>query len=904
MTETEASNSSPGSDTAPSGERPRIFLIDGFSNIFRAFYAIRNLSSSRGEPTNAIFGFLQILRKLLREEKPAYLGIAMDTSSDTVRKEKFEDYKANRKPMPEDLRPQIPVIRELIDAYGIPMVEMHKYEADDVLGTLASKATAAGFEVILVSPDKDLMQLVGDGVLMQHTGRDKLYDAKGIEEDFGVPPRQVVDVLALMGDSSDNVPGVPGIGEKGAKTLIAEHGCLEALLEAADSVKRKAYREGLQNHRDKALLSKELVTIHRDLDLEFDPQRFVVETPDWAALLEICRRLDFHQLAREIEETQGAETPPPAPAEELMTPAAFTAFAEGVGDRLAVAMLGEALHETRVLGLSFACPGDQPDDDWAAAYVDFRRDGLKEAVVAQLALWIADPGLQVLGHDLKEVIRLLGPRPDVQCKLLDVMLISYLARTALRNHDFPSVVADRLHLTPMSLADAGFGKGELPMTGDQRLAVYAAERTILPSRMLEAVTDDLSGQGLDQLYADLEEPLIPVLSTLEENGILIDTEFLTEMSAELAEELASVEEKIYDIAGERFNIQSPKQLGEIMFVKLDYPVLRKTRKTKSYSTGAETLEELAARGYDLPERILHFREIAKLKSTYVDVLPALTGEDGRVHTRFNQAVAATGRLSSAHPNLQNIPIRTERGQQIRKAFVAAPGQILVVADYSQIELRVLAHVAQESVMIEAFNRGEDIHASTAAIVFGGSPLLVSPDQRRIAKVINFGIIYGMTAFGLGRQLGVSRAEAQRFIDTYMERYPGVRGYTEKTLDGAFETGRVETLYGRVRELPDIRSRNWNLRENAKRMAINAPIQGTAADLLKKAMISVSDRLRRDLPECKLLLTVHDELVLEGPESLSEQLMACVREEMEGVAELSVPLVVDAGAGRSWYGTKS
>ena len=898
----EPESSSP--PAASSTDRPRIFLIDGFSNIFRAFYAIRNLSTSRGEPTNAVFGFLQILRKLLREEHPAYLGIAMDTSSDTVRKEKFEDYKANRKPMPEDLRPQIPVIREFIDAYGIPMVEMHKYEADDVLGTLANKATAAGFEVILVSPDKDLMQLVGNGVFMQHTGRDKLYDAQGITEDFGVPPEQVVDVLALMGDASDNVPGVPGIGEKGAKKLIAEHGSLEALLDAAETVKRKAYREGLQNHREQAMLSKELVTIHRDLEIEFDPQRFAVETPDWKALLELCRRSDFHQLAREIEETQGAEVPPPEPARELMTVEDFAAFAEGVSDRLAVAMLGEAIHETRVLGLSFALPTSQADEDWTAAYVDFRREGLKDAVVQQLRKWVGASRLKLVGHDLKEVVRLLGPRPDVQCKLLDVMLISYLARTALRNHDFPSVVEDRLHQTSMSLADAGLGKGDLPMTGDDRLAGFAAERVILPSRMWEAMAKDLEDQELEGFYAEFEEPLIPVLSTMEENGILIDADFLAGMSAELAAELKSVEEKIYEIAGEVFNIQSPKQLGEIMFEKLDYPVLRKTRKTKSYSTGAETLEELAARGYDLPERILHFREMAKLKSTYVDVLPALAGSDGRVHTRFNQAVAATGRLSSAHPNLQNIPIRTERGQQIRKAFVAAPGHVLVVADYSQVELRVLAHVAQETVMIEAFNRGDDIHAATAATVFGGSPLLINPDQRRIAKVINFGIIYGMTAFGLGRQLGVSRAEAQRFIDTYMERYPGVRGYTEKTLDGAFETGRVHTLYGRVRELPDIRSRNWNLRENAKRMAINAPIQGTAADLLKKAMISVSARLLKDLPECRLLLTVHDELVLEGPEALADRLVACVREEMEGVAELSVPLAVDVGAGRSWYDTKS
>ena len=896
--------SEPQSTSAASAsDRPKLYLVDGFSNIFRAFYAIRNLSSSRGEPTNAVFGFLQILRKLMRDEKPAYLGIAMDASSDTLRKEKFEQYKANRKPMPEDLKPQLPWIREVIEAYRIPMVEMHKYEADDVLGTLAAKAKAEGFEVILVSPDKDLMQLVGDGIYMQHTGRDKLYDAQGVAEDFGVPPEQVVDVLALMGDASDNVPGVPGIGEKGAKKLIGEHGSLEALLDAADTVKRKAYREGLQNHRDKALLSKELVTIHRDLDLPFDPQQFAVEKPDWDALLELCRRLDFHRLAKEIEQAQGVEAPPLEPALELVTIDELDAFTQYIEDRVCVAVLGEALPGARALGVALAKPASE-EGDWLAAYVDFRRDGLESATVEHIRRWVADARVRMIGHDLKEVLRLLGGRPDARCELSDLMLESYLTRTALRGHDFEAVVADRLHQSPMDWKDAGIDKGELPMTGDSRLAALASERVLFPARMHESLSEDLERQELVSVYTSFEQPLIPVLSTMEETGILIDTELLADMSADLASELNAVEDEIYELAGEQFNIQSPKQLGEIMFVKLDYPVLRKTRKTKSWSTDADTLEELAARGFDLPERILHFREIAKLKSTYVDVLPALAGPDGRVHTRFNQAVAATGRLSSAHPNLQNIPIRTEKGQQIRKAFVAAPGNVLVVADYSQIELRVLAHMADETVMIDAFRRGEDIHAATAATVFGGSPMLVNPEQRRIAKVINFGIIYGMTAFGLGRQLGVSRKEAQTFIDTYMEQYPGVRGYTETTLDAAYETSRVHTLYGRVRELPDIRSRNWNLRENAKRMAINAPVQGTAADLLKMAMVAVYGRLKKDLPDCRLLLTVHDELVLEGPENRADELARCVKEAMEGVAELKVPLVVDAGVGKSWYDSKS
>lgn len=887
--------------TSPSpSERPRLYLIDGYSVIFRAFYAIRNLSNSSGEPTNAVFGFLQILRKLLRDEKPSHLGIAMDMSSNTVRKEKFEGYKANRKPMPDDLKPQIPWIRKVIEAYDIPIVEMERYEADDVLGTLATKGVAEGFEVILVSPDKDLMQLVGDGVLMYHTGRDKLYDAQGVAEDFGVPPEQVVDVLALMGDASDNVPGVPGIGEKGAKKLIAEHGSLTALLDAAEGIKRKTYREGLQTHREQALLSQELVTIHRDLDIELKADRFAMGKPDWSTMLELCRDLDFHQLAKEIEKTQGAETPPPKPAVEIDDLAGWQALVDSVRHEVVLSMLGEPVPGAKPLGLALAHPGDEPGADWPAFYVDFRRPDLRPAVLDQLRSWAADESMTWIGHDLKEVLRLLGPRPELHCRLLDLMLVSYLNRSSLRGHDFASVVADRLHVTAMAESEVGLSKGEQPMVGDERVAALAAERAVLASRIYR----DLDWQeGLEEVYRRLEEPLIPVLSTMEENGIQVDSEFLSGMSDELQGELEEVEEDIYRIAGERFNIQSPKQLGEIMFVKLDYPVLRKTRKTKSWSTDADTLEELAARGYDLPERILHFREMAKLKSTYVDVLPLLADQDGRVHTRFNQGVAATGRLSSAHPNLQNIPIRARRGEQIRKAFVAGADRMLVVADYSQVELRVLAHMAEEEGMIDAFRRGEDIHATTAATVFGGSPLLINSEQRRIAKVINFGIVYGMTSFGLGRQLGVSRSEAQTFIDTYMEKYPGVRGYTERTLDLAMGTGEVSTLYGRVRQVPDIRSRNWNLRENAKRMAVNAPIQGTAADLMKMAMIAVYRRVIADLPAARLLLTVHDELVLECPADQAETLAGWVREEMEGVAELTVPLKVDVGVGPSWYDTK-
>ena len=878
-------------------ERPRLYLIDGFSNIFRAYYAIRNLSSSKGEPTNAVFGFLQILRKLLRDDKPDHLGIAMDVSSDTVRKEQYEEYKANRRPMPEDLRPQIGWIREVVEAYDIPLLELPKYEADDVLGTLAKKAVAAGYEVILLSPDKDLFQLVGEGVSLQHTGRDKLYDPALVQEDFGVPPERVIDVLALMGDASDNVPGVPGIGEKGAKNLINEYGSLDALLERAEEVKRKSYREGLIEHRDKALLSRDLVTIHTDLPIEFDPEALAVGTPDHGALADLCWRLDFRSLAKEYEENAGADAEPVAAAVYLDTPEALASHLDGLGSKIHLGVVG-AEEAGEALGLSVL------DASGQAGFVDFRRADTRSAVVEALAGWVSDSDVTLVGHDLKEALRLLGPGTEVLCRIFDVMLGSYLTRSALRGHDFDAVCQDRLHRAPATAKDAGIQRGELPMVGDTGLLLYAAERVVLPREMEEGLREELDDENLLPVYETFEEPLVAVLADIEETGIALDVDYLGAMSEELGGELVELEEEIYEIAGERFNVNSPQQLGEILFERLGYPVLRKTRKTKRYSTDAETLEELAARGLPLPEKLLRYRELSKLKSTYVDALPALLADDGRLHTRFNQAVAATGRLSSAHPNLQNIPVRTELGQRIRKAFLAGPGQHLVVADYSQIELRVLAHIAEEEAMIEAFRKGEDIHASTAGAVFEVSPLLVNPEQRRMAKVINFGIIYGMSAWGLARNLGISKNEAEHFIAAYMERYPGVRRYTEETLAEARDTGRVETLYGRVRQLPDINSRNYSLRENAKRMAINARIQGTAADILKLAMVRVDRRLREEMPEARLLLTVHDELVLEAPEEQGQGVGDLVRSSMEEVAQLDVPLVVDVGIGKTWVDAKA
>lgn len=886
-------------------DRPRVFLIDGYSNIFRAYYAIRHLSNSKGEATNAVFGFLQILRKLLRDEQPQYLGVALDVSGDTVRKERYAEYKANRKPMPEDLRPQIPWIRKVLEAYRIPQIEMPKYEADDVLGTLAKKATAEGYEVVLVSADKDLMQLVGNGVSMFHTGREKLYDADLVTEDFGVPPNRVIDVLALMGDASDNVPGVPGIGEKGAKKLINEYGSFDELLERAGEVKRKSYREGLQEHRDMALLSKELVTIHTDLPIRFDPKALLREEPKHEDLLEIFYELDFKSLADEIESEHGVPAAEVEAALPVLSTAEWKAATKGLrgkkglrGEIHLSTVGGEQVGEAEVLGLAIQ------DAEGRTHYADFGGDEVRSAVLATLHDWIADPKVVLVGHDLKEVIRLLERRVRIECRLFDTMLGSYLLMSELRGHAFSDVALARMRRKPMTHQEAGWAKGSRPSAKDPMLLTYATEHVELPRRMAGEMREQLDAQGLTSVYETLEEPLVAVLTDMEEIGVKLDVPFLESMSKELAVELETHEEEIYKIAGERFNINSPRQLGELMFEKLGYPVLGRTRKTKSYSTGAETLEELAARGYDLPSHLLSYREVSKLKSTYVDALPPLVAEDGRLHTRFNQAVASTGRLSSAHPNLQNIPVRTEAGQKVRKAFCTDQGYRLVVADYSQIELRVLAHIAEEESMIEAFERGEDIHAATAAAVFDVSPMLVNSEQRRMAKTINFGIIYGISGWGLARQLGITKKEAEAFIKTYLARYAGVQRYTEETIESAQKTRRVETMYGRVRTLPDINSRNYTARENAKRMAINARIQGTAADLLKLAMIAVDRRLRRELPRARLLLTVHDELMVETPEADVDRVTGVMREEMTGVAELKVPLVVDAASGRDWYEAKA
>jgi len=890
------------SPDSPRSDRSRLFLIDGYSNIFRAFYAIRNLSNSRGEPTNAVYGFVQMLRKLLREENPELVGVALDVGK-TFRNEKYEDYKANRRPMPEDLASQLPWIRQVLEAYRIPILELAGFEADDVLGTLSCRAAEAGYDVVLVSADKDLMQLVEPRVSLYHTGRNKLYGPQEVTEDFGVPPEKVVDVLALMGDSIDNIPGVPGIGEKGAKALIQEYGSLDNLLARAGELTRKAYREGLLANEAQARLSKELTTIHTNVEISFDPEALHHDPPDTDALRKLFTELEFFSLVEELGPADalggaaaaGGEEMPVA--EEATTPEAWNAAVAKLSGEVHIAILGEERP------LALAVLSGEAGDESPAVYADFRRDGMKAAALASLDRWLADPGTRLAGHNLKEVLRACPQGPLCRAALFDAMLVSYLLKPSVHGHSLDELALERLARKPLTPKDVGWDRGQEPAVGDSRLAAYAGEQVLIARRLTGAMRRELEVSPLAKVYDEIEVPLVPVLLGMEEMGILLDVDYLKRMSDELGQEIATLEEDIYQQAGERFNLGSPQQLGVVLFEHMGLPVLKRTQKTKSYSTGAEILEELAVRGFPIAQSLMRWRELTKLKSTYVDALPLLVAQDGRLHTRFNQAVAATGRLSSANPNLQNIPVRTELGQRIRKAFIAPPGYVLLVADYSQIELRILAHIAEEAELIRAFLAGEDIHRATAAIIFSSSPDLVTSEQRRAAKTINFGILYGMSAFGLSQALGIPSKEADKFIKAYLDRYPGVRRYVEETQASAEKEGKVTTLYGRVRWLPDIQSKNWNLRENARRMAINARIQGTAADLLKIAMIAIDRRVREEFPDSRLLLTVHDELVLEVPEKDAETIAALVKKEMEGVASLAVPLEVEVGWGKSWYEAK-
>ena len=859
------------------------------SHIYRAYYAIQGLTNRQGLSTNAVFGFTTMLRKLMQDEHPEYLAVTLESKGPTVRHEQFREYKAHRPKMPEDLAEQLPYILRLCEAMKIPVLRYEGYEADDVIGTLSTLAEGeSGLDVVIVTIDKDLLQLVNDRISVLDTRSDTRYTPQKVEEKWGVRPDQIIDVLSLIGDTSDNIPGAPGIGDKGAKSLIAEFGGLDALLENSSKVSRKSYRTSLQENEASIRQSRELLRVYRDLPLELDLKQLEVEEPDLDALRGLFQELDFTTLLDDLPNDSKA---PELRVNRIGSREELESLWRRIeGSRTAVAVWyreeTEAANPFQGIALC--------DDPKSACFIPAEVIAVSSDLLEQM-FWKDSPWVF---HDLKPWLlaaHRAGWKLDGMPGALDTMLMAYLLEPNQRDFSLQKVAESYLGLNLESQATGLLLQNERPMDlCRQAMGTLLLTRTLLP-RVRE--------KGLERLLLETEMPLVQVLADMEWTGVRVDTELLDQISRELDTEIASLSAKIFRTAGEEFNLNSPRQLAHILFEKLNLPSSRRTGKAGHYSTGVEVLEELAYT-YDIAQQILDYRELAKLKGTYADALPKLVDpRSGRIHTSYNQMVASTGRLSSSNPNLQNIPIRTEQGRRIRRAFVAEPGWLMLSADYSQIELRVMAHLSEDPVLVEAFRNDEDIHERTAREVFGPNSPLDPREQRRRAKVINFGIMYGLSAYGLAKGLKIERSEAQRFIDDYFQRYSGVSQWIQRTLEDAEKCGYVVTLFGRIRQIPEISSRNRNLREFARRTAINAPIQGTAADLIKMAMVSISRRLRREGWKSKLTMQVHDELVFEAEPGEVEALGEAVREEMEGVVTMSVPLKVDLHTGASWYEAK-
>ena len=905
-------------------ESPRLFLIDGSSQMYRAYHAMRGagLSGPGGKTTHAVYIFVTMLRKLIEDHKPEYIAASFDLPGKTFRSEMATDYKANRAPMPPDLAEQIPWVHEACEALGVPILTYERFEADDVIGALARQAIERGFEVAIVTGDKDFFQLVHDGLKVYNPKDDGTwYDEGGVREKFGVAPNQVVDVLALMGDSIDNIKGVPGIGEKGARDLIATYGDLEALLAKAAEIPNKRYREGLLNHAEDARQSRELARIRTDVPVEFDAAAVRYRGANQAACFELFQKLGFRSLVMEFAptaETAGSDyqvvTSVEAVRELVAELQASKRFALRVIPDAPGAMLAG------IVGISFASAPRRARYVPFAEGAAFQGGGLfdggeagdgQPGVDGHLALQLLkgvleDPSIRKVGHDLKFDSIVLG-RHGVTLRGIetDTMLASYLLDATRSSHPLEDLALEHAGYKALKEEDV-CGRGakatpfrQVPL---ERARAFAGERADLALQMSSKLRDLLRHEQLEELYETLELPLVPVLAAIERAGIRVDTAALTAQADKVDLELSRLAAGIFEQSGEEFNINSPKKLSEILFDKLGMKTetIRRTTKTKAQSTAFEVLEELALT-HDLPRLILEWRGLMKLKGTYIDALPELVNpQTGRVHTCFNQAIAATGRLSSSDPNLQNIPIRTEVGREIRGAFVAEPGHVLISADYSQIELRVLAHLSDEQTLIDAFSRNEDIHDRTAAKVFGGVSGLSAHELRRRAKIINYALLYGKQAFTLAKDIGVSRQEAQDFIDAYFAGFPSVRGFIDQLLLTARETGVVKTMFGRRRLVPELTSRNGQIRGAAERVAVNLPIQGTAADILKKAMIDVHAALPQVAGgRARMILTVHDELLFEAPREAADETAALVREHMERAVALKVPLTVDVGIGENW-----
>ncbi len=882
-----------------------LYLVDGSSYLYRAFHALPPLANARGEPTGALFGVANMLRRLLREENPEYVAIVFDAKGKTFRHELYDQYKANRPPMPDDLRVQIPPLLEVVKCMGLPLLQESGVEADDVIGTLTRQAREAGFEVVISTGDKDLAQLVEDGVVLINTMNNTCMDVEGVVDKFGVRPDQVIDYLALVGDSSDNIPGVPKVGPKTASKWLNQYDSLDNIINNAHQIKGKV-GESLRDSIDQLTLSRTLATIRLDLSLTQNPAGLRRQDAEQAKLGELVRRYNFTSWMD--EQDPGIERAPGQRGDYqvILTESALDEWL----DRLRSSELFAVDTETtsldysaaEIVGLSFAC------EEGSAAYLPLghRYPGVpaqldRDTSLAKLKPLLENPDLAKVTQHGKYDMNVLA-RYDITLRgvAFDTMLESYCLNASGGRHDMDSLAMRYLNYATVHFEQIA-GKGKQQLTFDQieldQAAPYAAEDADITLRLHHKIWPQLlSIEGSRSVFEEIEVPLIPVLAGMEQTGVLIDTAMLGRHSNELATRLAAIEIACHELAGHRFNLGSPKQLQAILFEEQGIPVVRKTPKGQP-STAEDVLQELAP-DYPLPAKILEYRGLAKLKSTYTDRLPEqVRPHSGRVHTSYHQAVAATGRLSSSDPNLQNIPIRTAEGRRVRQAFIAPPGFCIMAADYSQIELRIMAHLSADETLLAAFNEGRDVHAATAAEVFGDTPEGVSSDHRRAAKAINFGLMYGMSAFGLAKQLGTSRGEAQAYIDTYFARYPGVQRFMDEVREKAREEGYVETLFGRRLYLPEIKSRNPARRQGAERAAINAPMQGTAADIIKRAMLTVYEWLDPEM--ARLTMQVHDELVFEVAMDNVEEIQAGVVARMVDAAALAVPLVVDVGVGDNW-----
>jgi DNA polymerase-1 len=884
--------------------------------MYRAYHApVRTaegglLRNAQGTPTNAVYIFVTMLRKLLNEHKPEFIAASFDLPGRTFRDDLVSDYKANRTPMPDELAQQIPMVHAACEALGVPILTSGRYEADDVIGTLAEKAAAAGFEVAIVTGDKDFYQLVRDGIRVWNPKEEGTwYDAEGVKEKFGVPPELVVDVLALMGDTIDNIKGVPGIGEKGGRELIVQYGSLENLIAHASEVKHKRYREGLLANIDNARQSRELARIRTDVPVEFDAESLRFRGGSRERSFQIFNELGFRTLAKEYAPTAGtiAKT-----YRVVNTADGVRALAERLraAGQFGLRVLPDRPTAMRasIVGISFStAPHDGDYVPIGHRSLDNTDSLALDIALAALRPVLEDEALKKVGHDLKfDAIVLARHGVTLRGLDLDTMLASYLLDSTRSAHLLEDLALEHTSYKALSEEEVcGRGAKALSLADVPVDAAvdYACERADLVGQLAPSLHDLLAKEELTDVFCTLEMPLVPVLMAVERAGVRVDTVALASQSQKVDQELAQRSATIFEMAGGEFNINSPKQLAEVLFDKLQLPVLKRTGTSKAPSTAVEVLEELALT-HDIPRQILEWRQLMKLKGTYIDALPQLVHPDtGRVHTCFNQAVAATGRLSSSDPNLQNIPIRTPLGREIRRAFIADPGNVLISADYSQIEFRVLAHLSEDPVLIDAFREGADFHERTAVKIFGAESGRDPHQLRSIAKMVNYALLYGKGAFTLAKDIGVTQQAAQEFIDAYFAGFPRVRAFIDRTLEEARATGVVKTMYGRRRLVPELNSRDFQRRAASEREAVNMPIQGSAADIMKRAMIDVHAALAPH-PDARMILTVHDELLFEVPKERAEELSEIVRAKMQSAAVLNVPLTVDVGVGDNWKDAKS